>query len=73
MARSGSVVLDASALICLARREPGWETVAAAGFSGDVSADKPDEHRPEVAEAHDYREGTDEREIGESLAVCAEP
>jgi PIN domain nuclease of toxin-antitoxin system len=30
--------LDASALICLVRREPGWEKVAAFGLSCDLSA-----------------------------------
>jgi len=38
MDRSVSPVLDASALICLARREPGWEKVAAFGLACDVSA-----------------------------------
>lgn len=38
MSRSGSVVLDASAVICLIRREPGWERVAAFGTAGELSA-----------------------------------
>ena len=38
MDRSVSPVLDASALICLARREPGWEKVAAFGLACDLSA-----------------------------------
>lgn len=38
MSRSGSVVLDASAVICLVRREPGWERVAAFGTAGELSA-----------------------------------
>ena len=38
MARSASAVLDASALIAFARREPGWERVASFGFDCDLSA-----------------------------------
>lgn len=38
MDRSVNPVLDASALICLLRREPGWEQVAAFGMSCDLSA-----------------------------------
>jgi ribonuclease VapC len=38
MTRSGSVVLDASAVICLVRREPGWERVAAYGQECELSA-----------------------------------
>lgn len=38
MTRSGSVVLDASAVICLVRREPGWDRVAAFGNGGDLSS-----------------------------------
>lgn len=38
MTRSGSVVLDASAVICLVRREPGWDRVAAFGNGGQLSA-----------------------------------
>jgi ribonuclease VapC len=38
MDRSVSPVLDASALICLVRREPGWEKVAAFGLACDLSA-----------------------------------
>lgn len=38
MTRSGSVVLDASAVICLVRREPGWDRVAAFGNACDLSA-----------------------------------
>ena len=33
-----SVVFDASALICLVRREPGWERVASFGLSAVISA-----------------------------------
>jgi len=38
MARSVSPVFDASALICFARREPGWEAVALYGSTGVISA-----------------------------------
>ncbi len=38
MSRSGSVVLDASAMICLVRREPGWERVAEFGNACSLSA-----------------------------------
>lgn len=38
MARSPEPVLDASALICLIRREPGWENVARYGMSCNISA-----------------------------------
>src|SRR5262245_4740569 len=38
MPRSVEPVLDASALICLVRREPGWEKVAAFGLGCDLSA-----------------------------------
>jgi ribonuclease VapC len=38
MDRSGNAVLDASALICLVRREPGWEKVAVFGLSCELSA-----------------------------------
>lgn len=38
MPRSNSTVLDASALICLVRREPGWERVASFGVTGLLSA-----------------------------------
>ena len=38
MPRSARAVLDASALICLARREAGWERVAAYGISCEMSA-----------------------------------
>ncbi len=38
MTCSGSVVLDASAVVCLVRREPGWDRVAAFGNAGYLSA-----------------------------------
>lgn len=38
MTHSVDVVLDASALICLIRREPGWQAVAAYGNTGELSA-----------------------------------
>ncbi|MCZ2340453.1 MAG: type II toxin-antitoxin system VapC family toxin [Bacteroidales bacterium] len=38
MTRSGNVVLDASAVICLVRRERGWEQVAAYGSDCLLSA-----------------------------------
>lgn len=38
MARSGNVVLDASALICLVRREKGWERVGSFGVTALISA-----------------------------------
>jgi ribonuclease VapC len=38
MPRSPEPVLDASALICLVRREAGWDKVAAFGLACDVSA-----------------------------------